>query len=58
MAALPTVATPIGEARKLIEHMLGSASPNARAEYWRRLRKDWAAAGLIMIKGNTIRRVA
>lgn len=58
LAVLPTVATPIGEARKLIEHMLGSGSPNARAEYWRRLRKDWGAAGLIVLKGDTIRRIA
>ena len=58
LALLPPVATPIGQARKLVEHLLGSASPNARAEYWRRLRKEWKAAGLIVVKGNTIRRVA
>lgn len=58
LAALPTVATPIREARKLIEHMLSSGTPKARAEYSRRLRKDWEAAGLIVVDGDTVRRVA
>jgi hypothetical protein len=55
---LPTTPMPIRDARKLVDDKLGSSSPNARAEYWRRLRKDWEAAELIVVKDDTICRVS
>jgi hypothetical protein len=56
LAALPTTATPIADARKLIEPMLVGKTAASRGEEWRRLRNDWADAGLVVVKGKTIRR--
>jgi hypothetical protein len=57
LALLPTVWTRVGAARKLIEHLL-TGKPKAREVEWYRLRKEWEAAGLIEVKGNSIRSVA
>jgi hypothetical protein len=57
LALIPTTATTIRGARKLIEHLL-SGGLDARRKQWERVRADWAAAGLIVQRGGTIRRVA
>jgi hypothetical protein len=57
LALIPTTATTIRGARKLIEHLL-SGGPDARRKQWERVRADWAAAGLIVQRDGTIRRVA
>jgi RecA-family ATPase len=57
LALIPTTATLIRDARKLIEHLL-SGSDDARRKQWERIRADWVAAGLVIQKGGMIRRVA
>jgi RecA-family ATPase len=56
-ALLPTTATAKAKARKLIEGLLVGTTPESRGEEWRRLWKSWADAGLVVVKGDTIRRV-
>ena len=58
LAALPTTATPLGEARALIEHMLTGTTAKSRETEWKRLRDGWLVAKLIVVTGNTIRRKA
>jgi hypothetical protein len=57
LGPIPTTATAIREARRAIEHML-SGSADAKRKQWERVRADWAAAGLIVQRNGTIRRVA
>lgn len=57
LAKLPTTATAKAKAFKLIESMLNGKTPETRAEQWRRLWKAWEAAGLVVVKGDTIQRV-
>jgi hypothetical protein len=57
LALIPTTPTPVREARRLIEHML-TGSPDAKRKQWERARADWAAAGWIVQRDGTIRRVA
>lgn len=54
---LPTTATPLGKARKLIEHKLTGTTVKSRSGEWKRLRDAWEAAGLVVVEDNTIRRV-
>lgn len=54
---LPTTATPLGKARKLIEHKLTGTTVKSRSGEWKRLRDAWEAAGPVVVEGNTIRRV-
>lgn len=54
---LPITATPLGKARKLIEHKLTGTTVKSRSGEWKRLRDAWEAAGLVVVEDNTIRRV-
>jgi hypothetical protein len=54
---LPTTATPLGKAFKLIEHLLTGTTRKSRSGQWKRLRDAWEAAGLVVVEDNTIRRV-
>ena len=57
LAKLPTTATGKAAVRKTIEHMLVGKTRKARENEWRRLWNEWADAGHVVVKGDTIRRV-
>ena len=58
LALLPTTATALGAAYKLIEHLLPGETGKARSMQWYHLRNGWEGRKLIVQKGTTIRRVA